>query len=55
MFRLFKKLGVESKVLGAATTVVYYKGKLPVRIHMVAPPYPGLGFGINNKIPVLAW
>ena len=50
MFRLFKELGVEKKVLVRhPTTVVYYKGKFyPFDSILAALLYPGLGFGIDK-------
>ena len=50
MFRLFKELGVEKKVLVRhPTTVVYYKGKFyPFDSILAALLYPGLGFGIRQ-------
>jgi len=50
MFRLFKELGVEKKVLvRTPTTVVYHKGKFyPFDSILSALLYPGLGWGINK-------
>jgi len=50
MFRLFKELGVEKKVLvRLPTTVMYYKGKFyPFDSIVSALLYPGLGFGLNK-------
>lgn len=50
MFRLFKELGVEKKVLvRTPTTVVYHKGKFyPFDSILSALLYPGLGWGFNK-------
>ena len=50
MFRLFKELGVEKKVLVRhPTTVMYYKEKFyPFDSILSALLYPGLGFGLNK-------
>ncbi len=50
MFRLFKELGVEKKVLvRTPTTVVYYKEKFyPFDSILSALLYPGLGWGVNK-------
>ncbi len=50
MFRLFKELGVENKVLvRTPTTVVYYNGKFyPFDSILSALLYPGLGWGVNK-------
>lgn len=50
MFRLFKELSVEKKVLvRTPTTVVYHKGKFyPFDSILSALLYPGLGWGINK-------
>lgn len=50
MFRLFKELGVEKKVLvRTPTTVVYHMGKFyPFDSILSALLYPGLGWGINK-------
>jgi len=50
MFRMFKELGVEKKVLvRTPTTVVYHKGKFyPFDSILSALLYPGLGWGLNK-------